>query len=348
MNPKRRYIVSGDEEKTYLSDEDFVHYYRINKKVEEVSFNCSIHTKMIQNGIHYFKYKNFSKEIDVGLYGVPYCLGSLISDSRVGDFPDYLRDVSQFYKVFSECNSYSSSGIYDMEEKRILFQGLRMADLGNIYIENKGVQECSNNLTGLYEWALSNSIPLVAIGGDHLLTYAIQSVLNNLKQEKIVVIIFDAHHDCKNSILESNQVNHANFVNELLEFNNIEKIIQIGVRGIRSLSNIVFHDKLIQYRGLQDIVDLKKELSLCKRCKIYLSIDLDVIDPALYPCVDFIIPGGFTMNTLKIFLKTIFEENLELIGCDLVEGLPEKNSQHVQVPISILSILLDCINHRSY
>lgn len=346
INNEKSYIVSGDEEKTFISDVNFEHFYRINQQVSEVSFQNEIPTKMVQTGTRFFQYKNYSQEIDVGLYGFPYCLGSLITDSTVGEFPDYLRELSQFNRVFSECRSFSSSGIYDMEEQRLLFEGLRMADLGNVSIENKEISECCTQMSHLYEWSFQKQIPLVAIGGDHLLTYIIQSSLKELKQEDIILVIFDAHHDCKNTIFEKENVNHANFVKKLLEFDSIKKVIQIGGRGIRSVSNIVFHDKLIQYRGIQDMDKLKKELSFYQGCKLYLSIDLDVIDPAVYPSVDFIIPGGLSINELKAMLKLIFEEHLQLIGCDLVEGLPEEHHQYVQIPIRILAIILDFINQN--
>lgn len=338
--------MSGDGEKTFISDVDFEHFYRVNQQVLEVTFQDEININMVQTRNRYFQYRNYSKEIDVGLYGFPYCLGSLITNSNVGEFPDYLRELSRFNRVFSECSSLGSSGIYDMEEQRRLFEGLRMADLGNIAIENKEVSECCNQISQLYEWSLKKQIPLIAIGGDHLLTYIIQLTLKELKQKDIILVIFDAHHDCKNTIFKDEEVNHANFVKKLLKFDSIKKIIQIGVRGIRSVSNIVFHDKLIQYRGIQDMDKLKNELSLCQGCKIYLSIDLDVMDPAVYPSVDFIIPDGLTVNQLRSILKLIFQENLVLIGCDLVEGLPEKNHQYVQVPIQILSIVLDLINQN--
>ena len=263
INHEKRYIVFSNEEKTYLSDIDFQHFFRANQNVEEVSFWNEIDTKMIQMERHFFHYNNYSKEIDVGIYGFPYSLGSLIADSKVGDFPSYLRMISQFYRVFSECSDYSASGIYDMEEQRLLFEGLRMADLGDVFIENRDVNICCRQMTKLYQWSLIKKVPLVAVGGDHILTYVVQMILRELQQEKVVVVILDAHHDCKNTLFEDEQVNHANFVRKLTEFNNIEKIIQIGVRGVRSISNIVFHDKIVQYCGVQDIDELKKELRLC-------------------------------------------------------------------------------------
>lgn len=345
-NKDKRYIISTDTEKTFISDAGFEHFYRVNQHILEVTFQDEINTNMDQTKSRFFQFRNYSNDIDVGLYGFPYCLGSLVMNSSVSEFPDYLRELSQFSRVFSECSSFGSSGIYDMEEQRLLFEGLRMADLGNVSIKNKEISECCNQISQLYEWSLKKQIPLVAIGGDHLLTYIIQSTLKDLKQEEIILFIFDAHHDCKNTIFEDKELNHANFVKKLLEFDSIKKIIQVGVRGIRSISNIIFHDKLIQYRGINDIGKLNKELRLCKGYKIYLSIDLDVIDPAIYPSVNFTIPDGLTVNQLRTMLNLILKENLELIGCDLVEGLPEKNHQYVQIPIQILSIVLDLINQN--
>ena len=138
--------MSGDGEKTFISDVDFEHFYRVNQQVLEVTFQDEININMVQTRNRYFQYRNYSKEIDVGLYGFPYCLGSLITNSNVGEFPDYLRELSRFNRVFSECSSLGSSGIYDMEEQRRLFEGLRMADLGNIAIENKEVKDYVNRL----------------------------------------------------------------------------------------------------------------------------------------------------------------------------------------------------------
>ena len=164
----------------------------------------------------------------------------------------------------------------------------------------------------------------VALGGEHSLT---PSLVKARMQEPGTVLFLDAHADLRESY-EGSRYSHACPVNRLLEQNH--DIILAGIRSIfeteaeklNSTSQItLFLDSKLQRQErwrsfLQKISSLEGAL--------YLSIDMDVFDPAVVPGVGTPQPGGMTWYQLMELLETLFaNENIELRGVDLVELVPE-------------------------
>lgn len=142
-----------------------------------------------------------------------------------------------------------------------------------------------------------------------------------LVNKNIILFVLDAHRDCKNSITNDLfEVNNANFISHILKFNNVKKIIQINARGLRPLSTTDLNSKLlyiipaskVNKHNMKDLMQkVKEEFS---DCAIYLSIDLDVIDPYIYPCVDYPISSGLDIEIIRDLLKLIICSEMKLVG----------------------------------
>jgi len=166
----------------------------------------------------------------------------------------------------------------------------------------------------------------IFIGGDHSLTYYF---FKSFAEKNTGLVIFDAHPDL---FQEFNFPTHGDWLKFLMGENIIKKdnIILVGLRS--------FHEKEIQflkenkikfftmkqiYDNLQDTCDLVMELSR-QFDKFYLSIDIDVLDPAFAPGTGYIEPGGLTSRELIYFIQRLkLLKNLKKV--DITEVNPNKD-----------------------
>jgi len=160
----------------------------------------------------------------------------------------------------------------------------------------------------------------VLIGGEHTITLGAVSVL----PKDVTVIILDAHADLRESY-QGDSLSHACVTRRILEKG--REVVQIGVRSMSEEEfnyvsqndlNIFYRDTIRKtglhkfLRGLQNIVE--------KRA-VYLSIDVDVLDPSEAPAVSTPEPDGLSFFEVKEIVRTICCSSL-VRGIDLVEVTP--------------------------
>ena len=176
----------------------------------------------------------------------------------------------------------------------------------------------------------------IFIGGDHSITY---SLFKSLKGENKGLIIFDAHPDCDNY---TSTVTHEDFLKKLIDENQIKKenIILIGIRAygnneIRFLkdNNIKYYtpEKIFEI-GIKEIVDIIMEIAN-DFSDLYISIDIDVLDPAYAPGTGHLEPAGLSTLELLYFLNKLkLLRNLKRV--DIVEVNPKKDTNNLTINIS--------------
>ncbi len=155
----------------------------------------------------------------------------------------------------------------------------------------------------------------LGIGGEHLVTLAAVKACHE-KYPDLAVIHFDAHADLIEDYL-GERYSHATVLRRTSEFIRAENIIQIGVRS-----------------GTKDEFDwMKENKTFCKSCEeladrvkklqnrpVYLTIDLDVLDPSVFSGTGTPEPGGMSFKELINKLYTL--KDLNIAGADIVELSP--------------------------
>ena len=171
----------------------------------------------------------------------------------------------------------------------------------------------------------------VTLGGDHSITYALTKVLSTLK-EPFKIIHFDAHPDLYDDF-QGNPNSHASPFARICEQRTIcSSLLSVGVRTINQHQREQldkFNIKLIEARHISDDhVLIKKMLQkhLHNQDNIYVSIDIDVLDPAYAPGVSHREPGGLTTRQLINFIHAIPGN---IIGADIVEYNPSRDVDHM-------------------
>jgi agmatinase len=206
-------------------------------------------------------------------------------------------------------------------------------DVEEIEVNQSNMDETFNNIVNGAKETLAESTKPVFIGGDHSITYPLVKGFAEVNDNP-GVIIFDAHPDCESDF---EAITHEDLVNGLVNKGIIKKenIILIGIRNwhkdeyqfLKENNIKYFTMKEISKEGLHEISD--SVMSVAKNFgSLYISIDIDVLDPAFAPATGYPEPGGLTTRELLYFILRL--KNLQNIKAyDLVEVNPTKDKEDI-------------------
>jgi agmatinase len=193
----------------------------------------------------------------------------------------------------------------------------------------------------------------ITIGGDHSITTLIlQAIHEAFQGDKISLLYFDAHPD----FVSSTRNYYGSVITDSSGYINFTKSILIGTRAaeLEELKNaskqkleIITPIDIIEF-GINATV--KKIISKCGSSNVYLSIDLDCMDPGVAPGVSVPAPGGLFPLDLIYLIKKI-TENLHIVGMDIVELSPDydlnQNTANHAARILMETISSLKVGHRS-
>lgn len=183
-----------------------------------------------------------------------------------------------------------------------------------------------------------NKIPCM-IGGEHLVTLgALRAVAE--KYPDVNVIHFDAHADLRDEYL-GQELSHATVMHRVWDIVGDNKIFQFGIRsGDRSEiywgRDHVFTNKF-NFNGLEEVIEKLKGKP------VYFTLDLDILDPSVFPGTGTPEAGGVTfMELLNAVLKV---SDLNIVGMDVNELCPiyDQSGSSTALACKILRELLLCI-----
>lgn len=155
------------------------------------------------------------------------------------------------------------------------------------------------------------------MGGEHLVTLgAVRAVAK--KYPDLHIIHFDAHADLREEYLGA-QLSHAAVLKRCWELVGDGRIFQFGIRsGDREEflwgKDHVFTNKF-NFNGLKETVESLKGKP------VYFTLDLDVLDPSVFPGTGTPEPGGVTFNELRDAVELVCS-SLNIVGCDVNELSP--------------------------
>lgn len=165
---------------------------------------------------------------------------------------------------------------------------------------------------------------LIGLGGEHSLT---PSLVQARMSEPGTVLFLDAHADMRTSY-EGSRYNHACPVNRLLDQGH--QIIMGGIRSIfeSEVARVASEPRIALFldwdlRGAGQWESFLQKINALEG-PVYLSIDMDVFNPAVVPGVGTPQPGGFFWYQMIELLEALFSRKaIDLRGVDLVELVPE-------------------------
>ena len=232
----------------------------------------------------------------------------------------------------------SLKGIYSNEQGKPIDVGL--LDLEEIHLDNSNLEKANNLIAKNAIEVFETKVKTLFLGGDHSITYSLgKTFLEYCKslEKEPCLIIFDAHPDCMLSV-NSKIPTHEEWLRALIEQGfPAENILLVGVRNSdpyeieflsRSRIRVVGMNQLLE--DLRDTCDVIMEFSNQK--ELYLSLDIDVIDPAFAPATGYAEPGGLTSRQFLYLIQRLNKiKNLRAV--DIVEINPEKAGAEMTVKL---------------
>jgi agmatinase len=192
-----------------------------------------------------------------------------------------------------------------------------------IEIDNSNVQESENKIYEKAKEVLSEEDRVCFIGGDHSITYPIFKAFQEINKDAFL-IVFDAHADCMPPMKEPT---HEEFLRATIEDGfNPENVILVGVRKIEPEEKLFLTEKnvkvFMEINDMEAAADYITEKANGR--DVYVSVDIDALDPAFAPAVNYPEVDGLTSREFLYILKRILKIR-SLKAIDIVEAVPKKD-----------------------
>jgi agmatinase len=210
---------------------------------------------------------------------------------------------------------------------------LSVVDVGDVAIV-PGYTELSlqHVIRAVEHLATAGAIPIV-LGGDHTITFAnATGVARAYGEGSVALVHFDAHADTGTT--HHGQLHgHGTPMRRLVESGAVpgHRFVQIGLRGywpppetvawMREQRMRMFFMTEIEERGLAGVVDDAVATASGDAAGVFLSVDIDVVDPGMAPGTGTPEPGGLTSRQLLDTVRRLCRE-LPIVGADIVEVSP--------------------------
>ncbi|MBL7054563.1 arginase family protein [Candidatus Woesearchaeota archaeon] len=220
---------------------------------------------------------------------------------------------------------------------------LPVSDIEDVETEKTNVEENNERIYIKIKDSLSEAREFGFLGGDHSITYSCFKAFSE-SFDNMGLVMFDAHPDCVNNFKPAT---HEDFIKVLIEEGKLKKenLIIVGLRSWHKSEHKFLKENKIKFFSMKEIANenihevCESIMSVAKNFDgLYVSIDIDVVDPAFAPGTGYPEPAGMTSRELLYFLKKLkLLKNLKAL--DLVEINPEKdvNEMTVKLGAKILS-----------
>ena len=253
--------------------------------------------------------------VDIALVGVPSDIGTTNrAGARHG--PREIRNQSSLMRRVHHVTGLSP---YDL---------VRVADCGDAPVNPLDLMDALERIQGFFAGIrAAGALPITA-GGDHMITLPILRGL--VSGCPVGLIHFDAHSDTYDSFFGGSRFNHGTPFRRAIEEGLIDprRMVQIGIRGAisdasnydfarRSGIRMIFIEEFMA-RGAEDV--MAEARSITGEHPIYVSFDIDVIDPSMAPGTGTPEIGGITTREAQQMVRLL--RGLPMIGADVVEVSP--------------------------
>lgn len=204
-----------------------------------------------------------------------------------------------------------------------------ISDLGDLDLPFGSTKVALSMIQNTAKEIFQNNKKPVMIGGEHLVSLPIIREAY-MRYNDLRVIHFDAHTDLRDNYL-GERLSHATVMRRVWDFVGNDRIYQFG---IRSGTKEEFYWAMGAHTSLNkyDFTGLKHATVEIGKNPVYLTIDLDVLDPSIMSGTGTTEAGGVTFNQLLDALKLV--SKLNIVGADIVELSPHYDQSGVSTAVA--------------
>lgn len=246
------------------------------------------------------------------------------SGIAMADIPkDLLKQSTAFRKLATKVIDGLSEGV-DLSKSSKLSDALNKVNLGSAKMIQKVKADCT-------KWMAKGKL-VGLIGGDHSTPLGFLQALSE-KHSSFGILQIDAHMDLRNTY-EGFAYSHASIMRNALKLKQVTKLVQVGIRDY-CLEEAEFVNKskgrveVFTYAGVA--ASKYEGISWKKQCdkiidslpsRVYISFDIDGLDPKLCPNTGTPVAGGFEFHEITYLLSQLIRKKKQIIGFDLNEVAP--------------------------
>ena len=281
--------------------------------------------------------------LDIALVGVPYD-GGLTGRTGTRGGPRAVRDQSFV------------TGGYEHQTKIIPEMICRCADLGDVLLHNRfNHDEAISELESYFRRLVACGVTPLTCGGDHSITFPILKVLG--AERPVGLIHFDSHCDTADAI-HGSRFHHGAPFRQAVEAGVLDprRTVQIGIRGKAELLWSFSGESGMRVIHVEEFYEMgwKKVVAEIRRIigtgPVYLSFDIDCLDPAYAPGTGTPEIGGITSFEAQQVIRGL--RGLNFVGGDLVEVSPPFDSAGItalagaNILFNIFCVVADALAKR--
>lgn len=255
-----------------------------------------------------------TQDYDVALLGIPFDEKSCYLKGTAKG-PQAIREASTSKMI----NPWTELGV-DLETE------ITMADLGDLDVSGHFLEVFSRIETKILNILSKEAVPVV-LGGDHSLSYPIVKALRK-KYDHLDILHFDAHPDLYDE-LYGDRFSHACPFARIMEEGLADNLVQVGVRTATRE-----HRDKVKTHGIRmiEMKDFCDSRALEFFNPLYISFDLDALDPAFAPGVSHHEAGG--LSTRQV-INVIHQLNAGIVGLDVVEVNPDRDGTGITAAVAV-------------
>ncbi len=247
-----------------------------------------------------FNIEGSKPDSSLGILGVPFdSTTTSIPGARFG--PNAIRAASYNLEKYNlSLNKKLDKNFYEM---------------GNLEVVHGNFQKTSKYLESTIKELLKFQINPVVLGGEHSISY---SIVNALNLHNVTVLHFDAHMDLRDTY-QGVKYSHATVMRRIHDLNQFE-IIQVGIRSANEAEVDFAKEAGIRYytsNWVKNNLSKMEHLISIIKGPIYVTVDIDVLDPSYAPSVGTPCPGGLNPQELQKLIYCL--DGKDVIGFDIVE-----------------------------
>jgi agmatinase len=268
---------------------------------------------------------------DIAALGVPFDQGTgFRTGSRWGSRA--IRNISMRY---SSLSSPGARGYWDLRTK-LTKATCSFVDCGDVDIVPLLWEKNFEAITSSVREILDHKALPFTFGGDHSITLPVLRAFEG--SGPITIVHFDAHMDYRDEALEV-RYGHGNVMRRVNELPHVEKTVSIGIRGPRirrneyedniAAGNVVIPAWDVHEKGLAKLRDM-----LPSRKHVYVSFDVDVMDPGIAPGTGTPEVGGLSFEQARAFLEIVCQNNA-VVGFDVVELNPMLDQAEITALLAV-------------
>ncbi|MFH0713433.1 MAG: agmatinase [Candidatus Micrarchaeota archaeon] len=210
--------------------------------------------------------------------------------------------------------------LFDLELDKNIFDEVGIYTLDELEPNVDSPRKNCDNVRNAVEYVVENNKLPIVLGGDHSITFGSVEAVKK-KFQNVSILHFDAHSDLRDEF-DGSKYSHACVMRRVSELG--VKIVQVGIRSTEEECQDYIaknKDKFKVFPAHEKAKWKTKDILAGLTDEVYISFDVDCLDPSIMPATGTPVPGGLLWADVVEILREVSAKK-KIIACDFVELMP--------------------------